>query len=214
MKKMMEENVAAGRTPHAGMETLSDPATARRWAAWAADEPISKGFAEAMERGAPKWGKPQLKPGEWTEDMSFEDLLYLDPKINQKMNDISLIGSHSAKYAGPDVNHARHMAMGGEVEPIRVKLAWDDQTGALAVQDLDGLRRMMAARNMFGAVGSTKMPVVFEPLDETARRMSTKPGMKNTVHADVGIMMNDDQMFKAPGLEGVNYFEEAKKLRY
>lgn len=206
MKKLMEENIAAGRVPTHGMENMADPAVARRYAEWAAEEPINQNLSRMVERGRPNWAsQAKAGPGAWATTMKVEDVFNLDPRLGEKMKKIGESGNFSARYTGPDTNHARLMAMGETIEPVRAKVVWDDAAGALAVEDLDGLRRALAARNMFGR--GQKIPVVFEPADDVARTMAADPAVRKGIGPLESLYRDDDARYH-------KYAKTAEKLVY
>lgn len=199
MLKQVEENIKSGKPPNFGLSAQSNPRVAREWAARAEAEPPSESFVTAVTRREPNWNtKPKKRvAGSWIDKMEWRDVTQLEPSLGQKLKAMYKDKSISARYEGDKVNHARKMALGEQVEPVRAKVRWDDTDQTLEVEELDGLRRVMAAKNLFGDRREGNLvPIIFEPADEVAATMAKDPRYRMSLRPAIDKMMADDKLHK------------------
>jgi hypothetical protein len=189
--KKVEENVKAGRQPNYMINGLRDPEKAAQYTKKFMEQGLDPKIMSAVEKGKPNWAKNRTKvAGAWAESMSFNEAALLDPKLGQKMGDLASDGSWSARYTGTKTNHAKALALGEEVEPLRAKVRWNDTTQQLEVEEMDGLRRALAARNMFGVNDTNLIPIIFEPVDDVSRFMAKDKQVRRG-------LMPSDELFRA-----------------
>jgi hypothetical protein len=129
-------------------------------------------ITQAQRRGKPafKAVEPNRKEGEWGDTMSIDDLVDMEPRLGQKMGTMRKDESWSARYKGdtnygegkgPKRNYAKELIAGKEIEPAVVHVRWDSNAGQWHALNVDGIRRTVALRNLYGP--NVKMPVIFKP---------------------------------------------------
>jgi hypothetical protein len=182
-----------------GKQQFKDPATARKWAEWAAEEPPPAAMVRAAEQGHANWPKNvKIPKGGWVEWVDVQEALKLDPNLGAKTAKMADSGDWSARATefaeGQGGNYARKVGLGGTVDPISAKVVWDDTGKQLAISELDGLRRMVAVRNMFGR--NQKVPIVFSPSDDVARSMSMDETFRKGVRPLEATQRADDMKHK------------------
>jgi hypothetical protein len=175
-RKMMEDNVLVGRTVSENTGRLNDPDFARAMYNRAEREGIHPGLERSAKRGAANWEVAvDPKKREWAEQMTAKQLLDLEPRLGQKFDAIFDENGLTATYQNRSKSprYAKNMMLDEKIPAVRAKVRFNETTGTWDVEELDGLRRTLASRNMFGP--DAKVPVIFEPVDDVSRVLAKDP---------------------------------------